>query len=158
MNTAPTSDRDFREPAAPEVSPALPGPGSLNLGQPAGPISAEEAPGGPISADVGPAGGPGGPEIGAPRQSLADLPGVSLGLAALPDRALLDEAALAVALGVCKRTIRKMVSRYELPPPVRQGGRSTWLAGKVFAWITARMEAAERKARKAAASLQGIGA
>src|SRR5437867_2764623 len=41
------------------------------------------------------------------------------GLADLPAKTLLDEAALAVMLGRSKRSIRRMVSRLELPPPVR---------------------------------------
>ena len=48
-------------------------------------------------------------------------------LATLPDKALLDERALAEALGVTKRTIRRQVGRYELPPPVKLAGRSEQL-------------------------------
>lgn len=64
-------------------------------------------------------------------------------LAALPERALLDEIYLSNALKVTPRTIRRMISRAELPPPIRLGGRSVWLAGKVLTHL-------EREADKAA--------
>ena len=67
-------------------------------------------------------------------------------LAEMPDKALLDETALAQALGVSKRTIRRMVGRFELPPPVKFAGRSMWQAGKVLAYFE---EAAERVSREA---------
>jgi len=69
-------------------------------------------------------------------------------LAGLPDMAMLDDKALARALGVCQRTVRRMAARYELPPPVRQAGKSLWIAGKVRAWIMERAEQAERKAHQ----------
>jgi predicted DNA-binding transcriptional regulator AlpA len=69
-------------------------------------------------------------------------------LACLPDMAMLDDRALARALGVCKRTVRRMATRHELPPPIRQAGKSLWIAGKVRAWISERAEQAEQKARK----------
>jgi hypothetical protein len=43
-------------------------------------------------------------------------------LATLPGQTLLDETALAGALGLSKRTVRRMVSRHELPPPFRFAG------------------------------------
>jgi hypothetical protein len=48
------------------------------------------------------------------------------GLARLPNDAILDETALAVALAVSKRTVRRMVGRHELPPPFAFAGRSMW--------------------------------
>jgi predicted DNA-binding transcriptional regulator AlpA len=68
-------------------------------------------------------------------------------LATLPGQTLLDEAALAGALGLSKRTVRRMVSRHELPPPFRFAGKSTWISSKVLAHVEAE---AERKARDAA--------
>jgi len=65
-------------------------------------------------------------------------------LASLPSAAFLDERALAIALGCSKRTLRRMAARQELPPAIRLGGRATWQAGRVVAWITARCEHAER--------------
>ena len=73
---------------------------------------------------------------------------VITGLATVPAQTLLDETALADALGTCKRTIRRMVSRYELPPSIRFGGRSTWQAGAVLRWFEGRAERAARQAER----------
>ena len=77
-------------------------------------------------------------------------PGVLDALARLPDKTLLTESALARALSVSKRTIRRMVSRFELPPAVRFGGRSCWQAGAVLRWFEARAERLARQAERAA--------
>jgi len=69
-------------------------------------------------------------------------------LARLPERAMLDEGALAKALHVAPRTLRRMVNRWQLPPPVPLGGRSVWFAGRVLAFIEAGMIRAERDAEK----------
>lgn len=77
-------------------------------------------------------------------------------LAEVPERTLLDERALAEALGVTKRTVRRMVARYELPPPVRFAGRSTWQAGRVLAWFEVRAERAARVAVRDATRLERL--
>src|SRR5207249_10021577 len=77
-------------------------------------------------------------------------------LAELPDRTLLDETALAEALGVTKRTIRRMVGRFELPPPVRFAGRSTWQVGRVVVWFEARADRRAREAERQARKLEDI--
>lgn len=69
-------------------------------------------------------------------------------LAEMPPQGLLDEAALAVALAVAKRTIRRMAKRGELPAPVRFAGRATWSVGAVLRHVEALAEAAERDARR----------
>ena len=69
------------------------------------------------------------------------------GLAKLPDQAMIDEKRLAHLLGLTSRTIRRIVSRFELPPPTRLAGRSIWLAGRVLAHIEAAAERAEQEAR-----------
>ena len=71
-------------------------------------------------------------------------------LALLPAKTILDETRLAGVLGVTPRTIRRMVSRFELPPPVSLAGRSVWLAGRVIAYIEAAAERAERAAKERA--------
>lgn len=73
-------------------------------------------------------------------------------LAELPGQTILDERALAGALGVTDRTIRRMVGRYELPPPIRFGGRATWQAEAVLRWFAARAERAARDAERRAAA------
>ena len=68
------------------------------------------------------------------------------GLALMPERAILDEAKLAGILHVTPRTIRRMVSRHELPPSIPLAGRSVWFAGRVLAHIEGAIERAERDA------------
>lgn len=75
-------------------------------------------------------------------------------LAELPEQAILDEAALAGSLGVTMRTIRRMVGRYELPPPIRFGGRSSWQAGAVLRWFAERAEKAARDAERRAQAIE----
>lgn len=75
--------------------------------------------------------------------------GIITTLAKLPKEALLDEKAMAKAFNVCGKTIRRMTARYELPPPIRVGGRSLWIAGRVISWIEANAERLEKDAMKA---------
>jgi len=75
-------------------------------------------------------------------------------LAELPEKALLDERALAEVLGVTKRTIRRMVRRHELPPPFRVAGRARWFAGKVLDHFKAEAERRATKARAEAVRLR----
>ena len=69
-------------------------------------------------------------------------------LSKLPEKMLLDESALAKILGVTKRTVRRMVNRFELPPPVRLRGKSTWFAGRVLRYIEDRAERLQRDAER----------
>lgn len=93
----------------------------------------------------------------APIDSPKPAPGRTItALATLPERTLLDESALSTALNLSKRTVRRMVSRHELPPPFRFGGKSTWLTGKVLAHIEARAERQARDAERAARKLDTL--
>ena len=67
-------------------------------------------------------------------------------LAELPPQTLIDEAGLAATLRVTTRTIRNMVSRFELPQPITLAGRSTWLAGRILDYLDRAAERAEREA------------
>jgi len=80
--------------------------------------------------------------------------GILATLATLPTSAMLTETALADALGVNKRTIRRMVQRGELPPGVPFAGRKTWLAGKVLSHFELRAERAAREAERHQQKLQ----
>lgn len=73
---------------------------------------------------------------------------VVIRLAELPGQTLLDERALAVCLGVAMRTIRRMVRRSELPPPVPFGGRATWMVANVLTHFAHRAERAAREAER----------
>jgi len=74
-------------------------------------------------------------------------------LAEMHPNTILDSAALAVALKTTERTIRRMVKRYELPPPVRFRGKKTWFAGKVLAWHEGRAERVAATAKRAILNL-----
>jgi len=88
------------------------------------------------------------------RYENTELPdGVLTFLAELPREALLDEGAMARAFGVSERTIRRMVERHELPPSVRNAGKSMWFAGRVLDWIEARAEEREKAAKEAMARI-----
>ena len=73
-------------------------------------------------------------------------------LAELPPKTLLDEKALAQSLGVCGRTIRRMATRFEIPPGIVFAGRKLWQAGKVLEYFETKanraIKEAERQARK----------
>jgi predicted DNA-binding transcriptional regulator AlpA len=77
-------------------------------------------------------------------------------LAELPERAILDEARLAGILQVASRTVRRMVVRHELPPPISLAGRSVWLAGHVLTHIERAAVRAAEEAERAAAKLGGF--
>jgi hypothetical protein len=60
---------------------------------------------------------------------------------------LVDQIALARALGVSTRTVRRMVDRYELPPGIQMGARKMWFADKVVAFLSDRADGEARQAR-----------
>ncbi len=74
-------------------------------------------------------------------------------LARLPEKAIVDEKRLATMLRVTTRTIRRMIDRLELPPPVRMRGRSVWFAGLVLSYIEEKAMQSARAASRRAASL-----
>jgi len=75
-------------------------------------------------------------------------------LARLPEKSILDERQLAITLSVSPRTIRRMVSRFELPPPIRLGGHSVWLAGRILQHLENCAERAAREAERRAARIE----
>lgn len=72
--------------------------------------------------------------------------GVNTGLYELPDDALIDERSLAECLRKCERTVRRMVSRGELPTPFKLGGVRQWKTKDVKRWIE---QAADRAIKEA---------
>jgi predicted DNA-binding transcriptional regulator AlpA len=56
---------------------------------------------------------------------------------------LMDSVELSRFLSVSTRTLRRMVSRGELPNGMKLGGRRVWIAGKVLTYLN---EEAERQA------------
>ena len=65
------------------------------------------------------------------------------GLARLPEKALVDERALARIFHVSTRTISRWVQCNALPVPARFGAKRVWIAGRILAFIEARVAAAE---------------
>jgi hypothetical protein len=97
------------------------------------------------------------PPLAIPPSSGGALPGLCItALAALPAGAFLDETALAGALDVNKRTIRRMVGRFELPPGVLFGGRKVWQPGAVLRWFEQRADRAAREAERAAMKFRAL--
>src|SRR5689334_20203666 len=75
-------------------------------------------------------------------------------LADLPEKTILDEGALARVLKVCRRTIRNMVDRNELPPAIPFAGRSSWIIARVLAHFEKRADEAARSAERATKKLE----
>jgi signal transduction histidine kinase len=89
------------------------------------------------------------PDAGAGTDTPGDGPGwLVTRLAELPPATLVDEAALAAIFGCHQMSIKRAVTRGELPAPVRMFGRPTWTAGAVLRHADARLEAAEREAER----------
>lgn len=82
--------------------------------------------------------------------------GIILSLAELPRDAIMDEAAMARAFGVATRTIKRMVDRYELPPPIVLASKRCWKAGTVLDWINDSIERNEKEAKRQAQRLYVI--
>ena len=67
-------------------------------------------------------------------------------LAKLHDKTILDESKLAGILKITPRTLRRMVRRAEIPPPISLGGRSIWLSDRVLSYLNTAAELAEKEA------------
>lgn len=76
-----------------------------------------------------------------------DKPGLLVDeLSRLPDKTIMDESKLASMLKITPRTLRRMVQRAELPPPISLGGRSIWLSDRVLSYLNTAAELAEKEA------------
>lgn len=74
-------------------------------------------------------------------------PGLCAGeLARLPAETVLGERRLAALFGVHPRALRRLAARGEPPPGIPLGREKVWLASRVLAHITARLERAECEA------------
>jgi predicted DNA-binding transcriptional regulator AlpA len=82
--------------------------------------------------------------------------GVIVDLASMPAKAILNEQALARALGVTQRTIRRMVQRNELPPPIPLAGQAVWFAGRVLEHAETRAARAEKDAGRRQAARERL--
>ena len=77
-------------------------------------------------------------------------------LADLPERALVDEPYLADVFGVTPRTIRRMVARCELPPPISVANRSVWMVGRLLSYLDAAAERAQREGEERAKKIRRL--
>ena len=68
-------------------------------------------------------------------------------LGSTPDEALASVADIAAAMNVCVTTIRRMIARGELPPPVSLGKDDVWTVGWIRRWIEERLAAAARESK-----------
>ena len=71
---------------------------------------------------------------------------------------ILDSKDLAATLGVCQRTLKRMIARHEVPPGVKLGRRTCWDGGRVQAWIDRRAQEAEKQAESELARIRKLGA
>ena len=69
-------------------------------------------------------------------------------LATLPEKAILDEAALAEMFSVSPRTISRWSANGDLPPPARMGSRKFWAAGRILAHIESRLNLGQATAHR----------
>ncbi|HBC89308.1 MAG TPA: hypothetical protein DCZ94_20395 [Lentisphaeria bacterium] len=67
-------------------------------------------------------------------------------LAKLPEKTIMDEGKLASILKISTRTLRRLVQRAEIPPPISLGGRSVWLSDRILAYLNTSAEQAEKEA------------
>ena len=74
-------------------------------------------------------------------------------LGELPPGAIVTEADLARMFRKHPASIKRAVTRRELPPPVRMFGKPTWTAGAILAHVEKRLEAAMREAEKETARI-----
>ncbi len=73
-----------------------------------------------------------------------------------PEDRFLDLRALANALGVSPRTIRRMISRCEIPAGIRLGGKKVWNAGTVLQYLNDRSKDAARKSGHLSGKLDAL--
>lgn len=69
-------------------------------------------------------------------------------LADLPPRSLITEAGLAEVFSVSGRTVRRMVNRGQLPPPVKLADRNTWMVGLLLDYLEEQMQQAVSEGKR----------
>ena len=78
----------------------------------------------------------------------------TISLSGFADSDLITKQELCQCLGCSERTIRRMVDRFELPPPVDLGVRKVWIVGKIRGWFADAAERREAEALKEARRLR----
>ena len=85
-----------------------------------------------------------------------DMPGVVRELGELAPGAIITEAGLASMLGRCQTSIKRAVSRGELPPSARLLGQPVWTAGTILAHLEKRLADAAKEAERTAARITAL--
>ena len=80
--------------------------------------------------------------------NISTTPSTTEAFANISSDALIDETQLAAMCGCTRRTIRRWIAANQLPPPIRQGRRRIWLAGRIVDWLHARAAATEEQAAR----------
>jgi hypothetical protein len=62
---------------------------------------------------------------------------------------------LARVFGVAPRTIKRMVARYELPPPILLASKRCWKVGAILDWIDNTIERNEKDVKRQVQRLRG---
>lgn len=70
---------------------------------------------------------------------------------------MLDIHQLSEILGICDRTVGRMVVRLELPKGIKFGGKNYWNVGSLVQWILDREEAAMKMSQKEAERILRLG-
>jgi len=89
-------------------------------------------------------------------EGTAARPEIITALAEVADDALVGETYLARTFGRTERTVRRMVGRGELPPPLALSKDRRWLAGRIKAHLRAVSEKQEREAAKRLEKIRGM--
>jgi len=87
-------------------------------------------------------------EMAAMESMTTESRGICVDLATMPEKSIIDEVALARILRVTTRTIRRMVQRHEIPPPVNLAGKSVWFAGNILSHIQTRVDRSAKDAER----------
>ena len=66
----------------------------------------------------------------------------------LPKESFIDKRALSEILNITDRTIRRMVSRYEIPNGILTGGRQMWHVGKLLEYLEERCDEKIKESQK----------
>jgi len=81
------------------------------------------------------------------REPVRPESGLCLRLDQLGDGAVLSTAVLAERMQVSEVTVKRMIGRGELPPPVPMGRWQVWTAGWVRGWIEMRLESSAQESQ-----------
>lgn len=89
------------------------------------------------------------PEAGEQREpELGDRPDIWRELGDLPEGAIVNEQAMARIFGKCRMSVKRAVSKNQLPRPVKMFDSLVWTAGAVLKHLEGRLAAEQKDAEK----------